>query len=144
MKREKRLRTHIKNARLECFSRAAGMHFVLRFTGCITVRLVTVICSTFLFTIVIIVSTLPVSSSSILPLFLFMPTSFMTSVHPIDSRAFSSDRVIQIARTFAICDLYRLAIKLYVCYFTIILLHVISLYLAINIFFIFVFNVFYI
>jgi len=94
LKREKRLRVDIKNARLECFSLAAAMHFALRFTGCITVRLVTVICSTFLFTIVIIVSTLPVSLSSIWSLFLFMPTSFTTSVHPIDSRFFSSNRMI--------------------------------------------------
>jgi len=142
LKREKRLRVDIKNARLECFSLAAAMHFALRFTGCITVRLVTVICSTFLFTIVIIVSTLPVSLSSIWSLFLFMPTSFTTSVHPIDSRVFSSNRMIQIARTFAICGLYRLAIKLYVCYFTIILLHIISLHLAVNIFVIFAFNIF--
>lgn len=81
LKREKRLRAHIKRA-VECFSLAAAMHFALLY-GCIIVRLVTVICSTFLFTIVIIVSALSVSAS-ILPPFLFMPTSF-TTAHPSPS-----------------------------------------------------------
>lgn len=110
-----------------------------RFTGCITVRLVTVICSTFLFTIVIIVSTPPPfpfpPPSILLPFFYSCRLPLWTAVHPIDGRVFSSGRMIQIARAFAICDLYRLTIKLYVCYFTIIFFYSISLlFLAIRVF----------
>lgn len=103
LKREKRLRAHIKNARLECFPLAAAMHFALRFTGCITVRLVTVICSTFLFTIVIIVSTLPALTALHFVSFFIHVNFPYDTAHPIDDRVFSLDHMILIARVFAIC-----------------------------------------